>query len=97
LSKAKGKQGKKDEILKEDKQKAITSAQEIYKIIKLKISNYFKEHLVVLSFGTRNKFLGMDTVSVGTLNANLIHPSETFNAAIRGRHAALIIVAHNHP
>jgi len=49
LSKAKGKQGKKDEILKEYKQKAITSAQEIYKIIKSKISKYSKDDLVVLS------------------------------------------------
>lgn len=49
MRKAKDKQGKKDEILKEDKQKAITSAQEIYKLIKSKISNYAKDHLVVLS------------------------------------------------
>lgn len=86
----------KSEIAEETKQKEITSAQEIYELIKSKISNYAKEHLVVLSFDTRNKFLGMDTISVGTLNANLIHPRETFDAAIR-RHAAHIIVAHNHP
>ena len=38
----------------------------------------------------------MDTISVGTLNTNLIHPRETFDAAIRC-HAAHIVVAHNHP
>ncbi len=86
----------KSEIAEGAKQKEIASAQEVYKLIKSKISNYTKEHLVVLSFDTRNKFLGMDTISVGTLNANLIHPRETFDAAIR-RHAAHIIVAHNHP
>lgn len=86
----------KSEIAEEIKQKKITSAQEIYGLIRSKISNYAKEHLVVLSFDTRNKFLGMDTISVGILNANLIHPRETFDAAIR-RHAAHIVVAHNHP
>jgi len=86
----------KNEIDEEAKQKEITSAKEVYGLVKSKISNYTKEHLVVLAFDSRNKFLGMDTVSVGTLNANLIHPRETFNTAIR-RHAAQIIVAHNHP
>lgn len=86
----------KSEIIEEGKQKEIASAKEIYKLIKSKISSYTKEHLVVLSFDSRNKFLGMDTVSVGILNANLIHPRETFDTAIR-RHAAHIVVAHNHP
>ncbi len=80
----------------ETKQREVTSAKEVYALVKSKISNYTKEHLVVLSFDSRNKFLGMDTVSVGTLNANLIHPRETFDTAIR-RHAAHIIVTHNHP
>lgn len=86
----------KSEIAKEAKQKEITSATEIYNLVKSKITSYTQEHLVVLSFDSRNKFLGIDTVSVGTLNANLIHPRETFDVAIR-HHAAQIIVAHNHP
>lgn len=86
----------KNEVADEAKQKEITSAKEIYELIKSKISNYAKEHLLVLSFDSRNKFLGMDTVSVGTLTANLVHPRETFDAAIR-RHAGHIVVAHNHP
>lgn len=86
----------KSEIAEETKQKEITSAQEVYELIKSKISNYAKEHFIVLSFDARNKFLGIDTISVGTLNANLVHPRETFDAAIR-RHAAHIIIVHNHP
>lgn len=66
----------------ETKQREVTSAKEVYALVKSKISNYTKEHLVVLSFDSRNKFLGMDTVSVGTLNANLIHPRETFERII---------------
>ena len=86
----------KSEPAEETRQKEITSAQEVYELIKSKISNYTKEHFVVLSFDIRNKFLGMDTVSVGILNENLMHPRETFDAAIR-RHAAHIIISHNHP
>lgn len=86
----------KNEVADKVKQKEITSAKGIYELIKSKISNYAKEHLLVLSFDSRNKFLGMDTVAVGTLTANLVHPRETFDVAI-SRHAEHIIVAHNHP
>jgi DNA repair protein RadC len=35
-------------------------------------------------------------ISIGTLNANLIHPREVFKEAVRSS-AAQIIIAHNHP
>ncbi|MBI1971643.1 MAG: DNA repair protein RadC [Candidatus Wildermuthbacteria bacterium] len=79
-----------------EKQKSITSPEAIYRLVKSKIRNYAKEHFFVLSFDARNKPLGIDTISVGTLNASIVHPRETFEAAIR-RHAAHIVVAHNHP
>lgn len=78
------------------KTKTALSAENVYKLVKSKLKNYNKEHFFVLSFDSRNKFLGIDEVSVGTLNASLVHPRETFEAAIR-RHAARIIIAHNHP
>jgi len=74
----------------------VTSPQKVYELVKSKLRNYAKEHFFVLSFDTRNKLLGMDVVSVGTLTASLAHPREVFEAAIR-RHADHIIVAHNHP
>ena len=76
--------------------KIILTPEEVFKSVKAKISNYAKEHFFVLSFDTRNGFLGIDEISVGTLDTNLVHPRETFDAAIQ-RHAANIIVAHNHP
>ncbi len=81
-----------------DKQKAktILSAEDVYKLVKSKLKNYTKEHFFVLSFDTRSKFLGIDEISVGTLNANLVHPRETFEAAIH-RHSAQVIITHNHP
>ena len=36
------------------------------------------------------------TITIGTLNANLIHPREVFAEAIVD-HAASVIVGHNHP
>ncbi|MCL4492823.1 MAG: DNA repair protein RadC [Nitrospirae bacterium] len=61
---------------------------------------YFKcldrEHFIVLMLDTKNKVIGINTVSVGTLNNSLIHPREVFKPAILSN-AASIIVAHNHP
>ncbi|MBI2613190.1 MAG: DNA repair protein RadC [Candidatus Levybacteria bacterium] len=76
--------------------KQILSSKDVFNLIKPKIKNFSKEHFIVLSFDNRNKFIGMDTISVGTLNSNLVHPRETFEAAVR-RHAAKIIIVHNHP
>lgn len=54
-----------------------------------------KEHFVMLYLDTRNKLI-VDKVSVGTLNASLVHPREVFKNAIQSN-AAQVIVAHNHP
>ena len=82
----------------ETKQKTETvlSAEDVYKLVKSRLKNYTKEHFFVLSFDIRSKLLGIDEISVGTLNANLVHPRETFEAAIH-RHGAQVIIVHNHP
>ncbi len=74
----------------------VTNPNYAVELIRKNISNYSKEHFIVLSFDTRNRVLGTDNVSIGTLTASIVHPRETFEAAIR-RHAAQIIIAHNHP
>ncbi len=88
---------KNDQISKAKRNtKTALSAEDVYKLVKFKLKNYSKEHFFVLSFDSRNKLLGIDEISIGTLNATLVHPRETFEAAIH-RHAVRIIVAHNHP
>lgn len=55
-----------------------------------------KEHFAVLYLNARNQLIHKETISIGTLNANLVHPREVFKPAI-DHLAASIIVAHNHP
>jgi len=82
----------------EDRKKynSVTSPGELYNILREKISNFSKEHFYVISLDTRNNFIGIDEISIGTLTASLVHPRETFESAIK-RHAAQIVIAHNHP
>ena len=55
-----------------------------------------KENFVVLYLNARNQLICKEIISVGTLNANLVHPREVFKPAI-DNFAASIIIAHNHP
>jgi DNA repair protein RadC len=75
---------------------SVTNPQLAVEMIRNKITSYSKEHFIIMSFDTRNRVLGIDNISIGTLTASMVHPRETFEAAIK-RHAAQIIAAHNHP
>jgi DNA repair protein RadC len=55
-----------------------------------------KEYFCVFFLDTQNKITGKDVISIGTLNASLIHPRETFRTAIL-KNCCSVIVAHNHP
>ena len=55
-----------------------------------------KEHFVVFFLDSRSQEIRRETITVGTLNASLVHPREVFEQAIKVS-AAQIIVAHNHP
>lgn len=54
------------------------------------------ETVRVISLDTKLNYLGMTTVSVGTLDTSVIHPREVFRYAI-SKTAAAIILVHNHP
>ncbi len=55
-----------------------------------------QEHLVVMTLDGANRLIAKRTITIGILNASLVHPREVFADAITDR-AASIIVAHNHP
>lgn len=79
-----------------EKQPPIASAKDLAERLRGELLDKKQEHFIVVSVNNRNRVIGKDTVAIGTLNSSLIHPRETFNAAIR-RQAAAVIVAHNHP
>lgn len=54
------------------------------------------EHFGVLSLDTRHRVIAWDVISVGTIDATLVHPREVFLTAIL-HHAAALVVLHNHP
>lgn len=57
---------------------------------------YDKEHFVCLFLNTKNRIMAQETVTIGILDASLVHPREVFKAALKCG-AASFICAHNHP
>lgn len=55
-----------------------------------------QEHFVCLTLDGAHRLIAKRIITIGTLNASLVHPREVFADAIADR-AASIIVAHNHP
>ena len=55
-----------------------------------------REHFVVLTLDTKHKVTGIHTVSVGSLDATIVHPREVYKPAVLAG-ASGIIVGHNHP
>ena len=55
-----------------------------------------QEHFICMTLDGANRLINRRIVTIGILNASLVHPREVFADVITDR-AAGIIVAHNHP
>lgn len=60
------------------------------------VGNPDREYFVALLLDGKNRITGIHQVSQGSLNQSIVHPRETFKAAILANSAA-VILAHNHP
>ncbi len=76
------------------KSKELTDPEKVYRLIKSKLKDHHKEHFYIIAVNSRNHSIA--EVSIGTLNASLVHPREAFSEAIKAN-AASVIFAHNHP
>jgi len=76
------------------KSKELTDPKKVYQLIKSKLKDYHKEHFYIIALNSRNYSIA--EISVGSLNANIVHPREVFAEAIKSK-AASVIFVHNHP
>ncbi|WP_256442680.1 DNA repair protein RadC [Cohnella sp. LGH] len=74
----------------------ITCPQDVADLLMEEMRHYREEQFVCLFLNTKNHVIGRQTLSIGSLNASIVHPREVFKAAIR-RSSASILCAHNHP
>lgn len=88
--------GRREELEPELKNFDIKDPEAVVKAIRASIKDKAKEHFKLILLNPRNKIIGISTISIGTLNANLVHPREVFKDAIM-HSAASVVLAHNHP
>lgn len=69
---------------------------DIFDLAKRYLEGADREHFVVIMLDVKNSIIGINTVSIGVLNASLVHPREVFKPAIIAGSASIILV-HNHP
>jgi len=55
-----------------------------------------REKFIALLLDIKNHVVAANTVSIGTVNASLVHPREIFKVALLCN-ASAVILAHNHP
>lgn len=70
--------------------------QDVASILYSYLEHEDREHFVTLMLDAKNKVIGVNTVSIGTLCCAPVSPREVFKAAILCN-AASVVLGHNHP
>ena len=80
---------------REDRPQILT-ALDAAKIVVPQVGSQPVEHFGVVLLDTKHRLLRTTVVTIGTLDASIVHPREIFRAATAGG-AAAIVLFHNHP
>ncbi len=75
--------------------KIIRTAKDVYSYTK-GMEDLPKEHLRGIYLNSHYKVIHDEVISIGTIDANIIHPREVYKPALEYSAAAIILV-HNHP
>jgi DNA repair protein RadC len=73
----------------------INGPQDIARLVQ-ELAHKDREHFVVILLNTKNRVLGVEVVSIGTVNGALVEASTVFKAALL-LNATNLVCAHNHP
>jgi DNA repair protein RadC len=77
-------------------QAQIRSSRDAAVVFRAYLGNVDREHFMVGMLDQKNKVIGINTVSMGSLTASVVHPREVMKPAILANAAALLC-CHNHP
>ncbi|WP_054943353.1 RadC family protein [Paenibacillus ihuae] len=75
---------------------AIRKPEDAYHLLEPEHRYNTKEHFICLYLNTKNRVIHKETISIGSLNASIVHPREVFKVGIK-RSCASIICSHSHP
>jgi DNA repair protein RadC len=76
--------------------KPVRGPDDVVALIGKRLRGEPREHFLVIILNARHEAVAVETVSIGSLNASIVHPREVFRPAVLAS-AASVIVAHTHP
>lgn len=76
--------------------KELKTPADVVELMAEELKKYDRELFCVLNLKTNGQVINMNVVSMGTLNAALVHPREVFKTAILSN-AEQVLLIHNHP
>lgn len=81
-----------------DVDKRVRGPEDVARIVEavLHLSVAAEERFGIFSLNIKNEVIGVHVLSMGSLNASIVHPREVFKAAILNN-AGAIVAFHNHP
>src|SRR5262245_3235677 len=74
----------------------VTTSAEVNRLLGEDAATWDREHFLVLALDGKNRLLGVEEVSRGSLSASIVHPREVLKGLLLAN-AAAFILAHNHP
>ncbi len=74
----------------------ISSPEEGAALLMPRLRYEINEPFLIVLLNAKNKVMLVEQISEGSLNSSVVHPREVFAPAVL-RHAAAILVGHNHP
>ncbi len=74
----------------------IRGPQDVVPLLREEFRGCDREHFLALQLDSRHRVVVVQTISIGCLNASIVHPREVFRGAVT-QGAAALMVAHNHP
>ncbi|SDF10818.1 hypothetical protein SPACI_014610 [Sporomusa acidovorans DSM 3132] len=74
----------------------VRSPQDVFDLVRADMEFLQVEHFDVIGLSTKNHVIFRENISIGSLNASIVHPREAFKGLIR-RSCASCILVHNHP
>lgn len=74
----------------------VSTPEDVVALCEPQLRGCDREHFWALALNTKNRLIKIVEVSIGSLNASIVHPRELFKEAVRCS-AASVVVVHNHP
>jgi len=88
--------GRRASVWRLDERPCVNTPEDVVALCWPQLRGSDREHFWALALNTKNRLLKTVEVSVGSLNASIVHPRELFKEAVR-LSAASVVVVHNHP